>query len=326
LLPGEVYEVMLDANAFYDFDGYTLEEIEERYIFSTLPLFRFQKVGSEHWEDPNSNARGQRLAPAATVDAANRIFLIGGRSSNSSLLKGDAMNDVWMLRTDREVSCASSFEGEVGCSYENCKPDENGVHTLGVETQRRSVHQMRSVAGSECISKNGERRSQLGKEIDSRTTVCPCPTCTSYPGPPDGPDLPLYMPNTEYVQEYVLVPSADTRPLLCAPGRTRTGNFSCNLYDRYFAVYDTPYPACENSTCPVPPDFLSLDRFAVLDLNGSTDARNCSMLSHDDPMPHGGVCAIKCEPGWKADDVYRCDQGKFRVPQSGVRAVLCRRF
>jgi len=316
LLPGEVYDLILDENAFYDFDGYMLEEIEERYIFSTQPLLRFQKVGSEHWEDTNSEAPGQRLAPAAAVDAANRIFLIGGRSSTLSLLQGDAMNDVWMLRTDREVSCASSFEGEVGCSYENCKPDENGVFTLGTETQRRFVYQKRSVAGVDCFNVEGQRRSQMLAEIDSRTNECPCPTCTSYPGPPDGPDLPLYMPNTEYIQEYVLVPSADTRPLLCVTGRTPTGNFSCNLYDRYFAIYDTPYPTCENSTCPVPPDFENLDRFAVLDLNGSTDGRNCSSnLSHDDPMPHGGICAIKCEPGWKADNVYRCDQGKFRVPQ-----------
>eukprot|EP00931_Biecheleriopsis_adriatica_P047377 TRINITY_DN27313_c0_g1_i1.p1 TRINITY_DN27313_c0_g1~~TRINITY_DN27313_c0_g1_i1.p1 ORF type:complete len:4923 (-),score=820.80 TRINITY_DN27313_c0_g1_i1:177-14945(-) len=315
LLPGQVYTLEITDDAFMDYDGYQPEDELERLVVSTRPLMLFRRVGSSQWEDPRTEAPGPRLGASAAVDSANRIFMLGGRSGKDTALLGDALNDVWMLRTEREVNCASSFNGHNGCSRTSCAPDENGVFTLGYEFFKRTVWRARSQGGADCIASDGSRKSKFGELIDVDRTTCDCPTCTAYPGPPDGPDLPLFMINTDYVKDYFLVASSDERPLLCAPGRTPTGNFSCLLDDRYFAIFETPYPTCENSSCPVPPDVASLRRFATLDIEGSWEQMNCSLISHQNPVPHGGECAVKCDPGWKVDSTYFCDQGKFRVPQ-----------
>lgn len=80
LLPGEVYNVSVDADAFLDLDGYSMESKDESYVFSTMPELRFRKLGLEHWKDPTLQVPGGRLAPSVTVDDVNRIFLLGGPS------------------------------------------------------------------------------------------------------------------------------------------------------------------------------------------------------------------------------------------------------
>ncbi|CAE7592540.1 unnamed protein product, partial [Symbiodinium necroappetens] len=315
LLPGEVYNVTVAEDAFLDFDGYMLEPIDEEYVISTMPELRFFQLGDQNWVDPASVAPGGRMAPAATVDSANRVVVIGGRSGRSSSIQGRDMNDVWALSTHKEVNCASAYEGETSCSLERCEPDEMGRYFLGDQTTRRFVWRRKSASGGDCIAASGETRSQLGEEIARKTEQCNCPTCTSPPGPPNGPQLPSDMLNKFYVQDYTLVPSDDTRPLLCTSGMTPTGNFSCKLFDRYFAVFETPYPSCENSTCKAPPDVQSLENFAAWDWNSSADGQYCPNISASNPLPHGGICAVLCAPGFKVDNVYRCQQGQFVAPQ-----------
>ncbi|CAE7797874.1 unnamed protein product, partial [Symbiodinium microadriaticum] len=315
LLPGEVYNVTVAEDAFLDFDGYMLEPIDEEYVISTMPELRFFQLGDQNWVDPASVAPGGRMAPAATVDSANRVVVIGGRSGRSSSIQGRDMNDVWALSTHKEVNCASAYEGETSCSLERCEPDEMGRYFLGDQTTRRFVWRRKSASGGDCIAASGETRSQLGEEIARKTEQCNCPTCTSPPGPPNGPQLPSDMLNEFYVQDYTLVPSDDTRPLLCTSGMTPTGNFSCKLFDRYFAVFETPYPSCENSTCKAPPDVQSLENFAAWDWNSSADGQYCPNISASNPLPHGGICAVLCSPGFKVDNVYRCQQGQFVAPQ-----------
>lgn len=313
LHPGEVYNVTVDADAFLDVHGYSMLMIDDSYVFSTRPLLRFRQMGSQQWGDPALQVPGGRLAPSVTVDDVNRIFLLGGRTSQRSSLQGAYLNDVWMLNTFKEVNCASAFEGETACSRERCEAP-NGVFTLGEQHFARFVWRRRSVLGSECITSSGHRRSELNSVIDRRSLQCPCPTCTSHPGPPDGPPLPVDMLNDYYVQAYTLVPSDDTRPLLCAPGLTPTGNFSCKLFDRYFAIFETPYPTCENSSCEEPPDTSEMTNFAAWDPARSTDNLYCPNISTSNRLPHGGLCAALCEPGWKVDSLFRCEQGKFQAP------------
>eukprot|EP00913_Durusdinium_trenchii_P021603 g20301.t1 len=283
LHPGEVYNVTVDADAFLDVHGYSMLMIDDSYVFSTRPLLRFRQMGSQQWGDPALQVPGGRLAPSVTVDDVNRIFLLGGRTSQRSSLQGAYLNDVWMLNTFKEVNCASAFEGETACSRERCEAP-NGVFTLGEQHFARFVWRRRSVLGSECITSS------------------------------DGPPLPVDMLNDYYVQAYTLVPSDDTRPLLCAPGLTPTGNFSCKLFDRYFAIFETPYPTCENSSCEEPPDTSEMTNFAAWDPARSTDNLYCPNISTSNRLPHGGLCAALCEPGWKVDSLFRCEQGKFQAP------------
>lgn len=313
LLPGEVYNVSVDADAFLDLDGYSMESKDESYVFSTMPELRFRKLGLEHWKDPTLQVPGGRLAPSVTVDDVNRIFLLGGRSSPSSPLQGRALNDVWLLDTYKEVNCASAYEGETPCSRPRCEAGPNGVFTLGSQSFVRHVWRPRSVLGADCITSTGQRRSELGGVISMKSLQCPCPTCTSHPGPPEAP-LPSDMLNEFYVQDYILVPSDDTRPLLCAAGMTPTGNFSCKLDNRYFAKFDTPYPSCENSSCEAPPDVSGVANFAAWDPMRSTDNIYCPNISSSNPLVHGGLCAALCLPGWKVDDLFRCQQGQFQAP------------
>lgn len=313
LLPGEVYNVSVDADAFLDLDGYSMESNDESYVFSTMPELRFRQLGLEHWKDPTLQVPGGRLAPSVTVDDVNRIFLLGGRSSPRSPLQGRALNDVWLLDTYKEVNCASAYEGETPCSRSRCEAGLNGVFTLGSQSFVRHVWRPRSVLGTDCITSTGQRRSELGGVISMKSLQCPCPTCTSHPGPPEAP-LPSDMLNEFYVQDYILVPSDDTRPLLCAPGMTPTGNFSCKLDNRYFAKFDTPYPSCENSSCEEPPDVSGVANFAAWDPARSTDNIYCPNISSSNPLVHGGFCAARCLPGWKVDDLFRCQQGQFQAP------------
>jgi len=315
LLPGEVYNVSVDADAFLDIDGYSMESAEESYVFSTLPNIRFRQMGSQHWKDSAKQVPGGRFGASVTVDDKNRIFMLGGRTSLSSPLKGETLNDVWLLDTFKEVNCASAYEGETPCSRQRCEAGPDGLFNLGTQSFTRFVWRPRSVLGSNCITSTGHRRSELGGIISMKSLQCPCPTCTSHPGPPDGPALPSDMLNDVYVQDYTLVPSDDTRPLLCAPGMTPTGNFSCKLFDRYFAVFETPYPTCENSSCEEPPDVSSMEHFAAWDPPRSTDNTYCPNISASSPLPHGGFCAALCDPGWKVDDLFRCEQGKFQAPR-----------
>eukprot|EP00435_Cladocopium_sp_Y103_P051067 s1521_g15.t1 len=218
LLPGEVYNVSVDADAFLDLDGYSMESKDESYVFSTMPELRrssesdretdgnhaldvsieswddFTNKDCGHWKDPLLQVPGGRLAPSVTVDDVNRIFLLGGRTSPSSPLQGRALNDVWLLDTYKEVNCASAYEGETPCSRPRCEAGPNGVFTLGSQSFARYVWRPRSVLGTDCITSSGHRRSELGGVISMKSLQCPCPTCTSHPGPPEAP-LPSDMLN-----------------------------------------------------------------------------------------------------------------------------------
>eukprot|EP00933_Yihiella_yeosuensis_P045336 TRINITY_DN4070_c0_g2_i1.p1 TRINITY_DN4070_c0_g2~~TRINITY_DN4070_c0_g2_i1.p1 ORF type:complete len:903 (-),score=129.30 TRINITY_DN4070_c0_g2_i1:497-3061(-) len=327
---GEIYDIKIDLNSFLDYFGSNISEIKEPYTISTMPHLMFRRM-SESWSKDGVVGPSPRLAAAATMDAANRIVVIGGRNgtntSNFTMPKDSvspqevtAFNDLWRLRTYREVSCASALSGETGCTLTKCQALPGGGHNLGTETRPRSIWRRKSITGNSCINDDGFPRSLSGQQIGEKVSICPCPTCTNPPGPVGpgplrGTDLPLFMANNTYVLDYELVPSSTYRPLLCAPGRTPSGNFYCKLFDRYFGKFEMPYPTCENSTCKEPPLVGKLDHFQTLDIARTTGKMNCSHLSPEMPMPHNGTCAILCEPGWKATAGYRCDQGEFVVPK-----------
>lgn len=157
--------------------------------------------------------------------------------------------------------------------------------------------------------------STVGQTVKERNEVCPCPVCTTRPGQPPGPALPAHMPNTSYVSSYLLVSAANaTRPLLCRPGRTPTGSFTCVTESRFFGAWVTPYPTCEASVCSMPPDISRVAHSVSFDTARSTDGIDCSLLSHSSPMRHGGSCAITCESGWKSEGSFLCHEGVFQLP------------
>eukprot|EP00438_Fugacium_kawagutii_P011998 Skav213759 [mRNA] locus=scaffold3859:65962:74657:+ [translate_table: standard] len=145
------------------------------------------------------------MGASVTVDDVNRIFLLGGRTSPKPPPEGRALNDVWLLDTFKEVNCASSYEGETPCSRQRCEVGPDGsTFTLGSQSFLRYVWRARSASGSDCITTiGGHRRSELGGIISSKSLQCPCPTCTSHPGPPDAP-LPSDMINDHRDPNFII--------------------------------------------------------------------------------------------------------------------------
>eukprot|EP00928_Gymnodinium_smaydae_P082863 TRINITY_DN6613_c1_g1_i3.p1 TRINITY_DN6613_c1_g1~~TRINITY_DN6613_c1_g1_i3.p1 ORF type:complete len:3740 (+),score=726.59 TRINITY_DN6613_c1_g1_i3:1432-12651(+) len=333
LLPGQVYSVHVDPDAIVDinknhFDARPILEDFTRgpipdYKISTGRHMEFRKVATQQWTDEWSMGR---FGAGAATDGENTIYFIGGRNSSKNetdlKIKHNSTtytNDVWRIETMREVNCATAYQEIEGCSSDWCLADEASPSgfSLGSSLHEETILRTPTKRGRQCpgfVPAPG-LYSKLGEKVSTKRVVCPCPICVYPPGPPGGPKLPDFMPNETYIDAYrIVTASNETRPLFCNEGRAPTSPFRCAKESRYFGRWREPYPSCENLTCTSPPNGSAVNMFRAFNPPESTRKIHCGYLNDEIFMPHAGVCAIKCAPGWKSQGGFICDQGKFQHP------------
>eukprot|EP00927_Polykrikos_kofoidii_P014344 TRINITY_DN16283_c0_g1_i1.p1 TRINITY_DN16283_c0_g1~~TRINITY_DN16283_c0_g1_i1.p1 ORF type:complete len:2041 (-),score=288.33 TRINITY_DN16283_c0_g1_i1:88-5571(-) len=319
--PGQVYEIVPDNSSFKDTSENMIVGMTGPSRISTVPRVRFREVARRQWGDRVTRSGGERYNFAATVDDTNRIFVLGGVNGTPEAPLRTYLNDVWQLQTSRAVNCGGAYRRVSACSAKQCSMGPEGEYTLGTALSVESVFQSGNRAGRRCVGLDGRVRNGLGDVLSQVDVSCPCPFCAEPPGPPSGPPLPEFMPNIEYVRDYLIVnASNETRPLLCDGGRAASGPFICEVANDNYGRFRTPYPMCEHLKCKEPPDSSLVAMFAAYEPTTSTDGLNCSLLSEASPMAHLGSCMIRCAPGWRALDALRCDQGNFHYPTCGKQS------
>jgi len=311
LLPGEAYEVLLEAGAFADLAGNPCPEAN--WSISFAHLWHFRRVSGV--SGPLS-LPGERYASAAAVDPANQFLLIGGK--NGSTGGSLRLNDVWLLDTGRLVDCAAAYEHSSACSRTACSGEPP---TLGSAVERRLVWRPPSLGGRRCVdAATGETRSGLGQEAGERSEVCPCPRC---PGPPEAP-LPALLANTADIPGYALAfADVEPKPLVCVNGFVSTGPFLCRAATRHFGAWAS-YPSCEPADCMLPPVIAhvagGIAESQCQDCLGET-AENCSAELPepnltDAPhlptgLPHGAACSFRCLSGYTPSGPLQCLLGEY---------------
>jgi hypothetical protein len=314
LMAGEVYSVTVSSTAFKDMTSNFYGGLTTGYTISTKRQMNFMKSSSAtgEWGAGISYFTGERYASGAVVDASNVVYMIGGvNGTMSAFASGSMMNDVWSYATKRETSCASSFVPLGTCPQTTCTTGSDGKATLGSVAVKRTVWRAPSASGAPCMDGATEVRTLWGA-VTTEAQVCPCPMCLSGPGA-DGTALPTYMTNTSYVNAYTLVSAAPTmHDLHCVDGKIANGSFTCVVDTPYVGKFQKPYPECIPAPCTSPPVSSGVANLAMLDIAGSTDSMNCSALNSTNSIKSGGVCAMKCKPGYKtADGGFVCFEGVF---------------
>jgi len=304
-MPGEVYSIKVDEDAFMDTQSNFFSGTGLQYIISTVQHVKFWKVGEQHFG--SSDFSGHRFSSAAVVDADNNIIVVGGRNGTAGAKTDAVLGDVWKLRTGRTTSCASSFVERSQCSADTCLPpnSQGGEPTLGTANVMRKVWRPASEGGAFCTDENSVVKNSIGDVVDEHVEVCSCPMCVL---PPDD-ELPKYMVNTTYVQAYTHVSAfKGERAVLCEAGRVPTGSFMCEREDIWTGSFRRPYPECLPAPCDMPAPFHLVPKAA--EVTNIT----CTNTSSFQIVPHGGYCLARCESGYQMNGSFQCAFGSFVLP------------
>jgi hypothetical protein len=122
LLPGEVYDVIIDKGIVLDLEGNEYAGLTAgNYRFSTAPLIRFTLVGDSFWSDSNVGYfDGTRYSPQVIIDTSNIVYVVGGYNGTTGHSHDSALNDVWKFVTMRMTNCHSHHEPRSACSQSFC--------------------------------------------------------------------------------------------------------------------------------------------------------------------------------------------------------------
>jgi hypothetical protein len=104
LLPGEVYSISVEANAFLDVYSNPGLPWSQPYTISISPQLGFSQLGNTQFGGT------RRYASGIAVDGQNSIWLVGGADGAEGAYPDASLNDMWRLNTLRGSNCASSFE------------------------------------------------------------------------------------------------------------------------------------------------------------------------------------------------------------------------
>jgi len=304
MMPGEVYTLNVDAEAFTDVQGNKLAAVSTGYTISTSQLIKFSKVAGTHFDDAAYNSQyfdGHRFGAAAAVGPTNDVFVVGGRNGTAGALSTSRLNDVFKLITRREVNCASSFGPDSECSATSCTGS-----TLGVATSSRTVWKSPSAAGLKCLDTNNLAVSVIGDVVSDQSTSCPCPSCIySVASTMMGnASMPANMVDDgAYLSvDYAMISaSMGTQELKCMEGYTKSGDFTCVAASAYLGKWLTPHPVCQPNNCSLA---------AVMASVGGTNTTTSGGMVSGDDITSGSTLTIKCGPGQ-------------RVKDSSVSSVTC---
>eukprot|EP00929_Paragymnodinium_shiwhaense_P043296 TRINITY_DN22287_c0_g1_i1.p1 TRINITY_DN22287_c0_g1~~TRINITY_DN22287_c0_g1_i1.p1 ORF type:complete len:2761 (+),score=392.65 TRINITY_DN22287_c0_g1_i1:722-8284(+) len=305
LLPGEVYDISIDANAFMD-EQMNPYEGDSGYMLSTRPAMRFQKIS-------DLNFAGQRrYRSGIIVDSKNDIVIFGGKSAEvqgagNGTGEPVVLQDIWRLPTARATHCASSDQvGDATCSSATCK-----IHgaekspSLGTQMIERIVWREPSASGMGCMRQaDGFTASSLGQTVMTREQRCPCPLCVE---PPDLPSS-VHSVKEGWLLDYTFVsPFQGSRPMYCEEGYIPNASFQCIVESKWLASFQKPYPACLQKSCTTSP--VSGNATTLLGFYEP----ECEAVDEGRPLKNGATCTPKCAPGYAANDVFTCNFGDWQT-------------
>merc|ERR1711977_542344 len=235
LMAGEIYSMLIDGSAFTDVQGNAMAALTSGFTISTVPLIKFAKVGTKHW-DSYDFFNGERFGSAACVSPGNDVFMVGGKNGTSGSTA--LLNDVWKLATNRAINCGSSYGAKTACSAVTCT---GTPLALGTSSATKTIWRAPSASGIKCMTASGGAMTMLGQVVATRTENCPCPTCATAP---DG-SLVEDILNADLSTGYAPVSVGGSLALTCADGYSANGSsFSCGYSTPYAGLFSTPYPVC----------------------------------------------------------------------------------
>jgi len=308
LMPGEAYMIAISEGAVKDVQDNAFAGLAEPYGISTRASLGFKLVMSDSFQD-DDNA-GRRFGSGGAVDAANRIFVLGGVNASQSSKKTEVLNDVWRLVTNRAINCASSFTPKSKCNEEggkNATVCKGLPPTLGAASSEKIIWRAPDARGTRCLDDLGVPRGGVGEIISKKVEPCPCPFCISHPPG----KMPENMVDSKYVLAYTNISAAMvTLPIRCKTGYVPSGNFTCGVRNQYIGAWVTPYPQCAPAPCESWP---AVANAGVPGKCGTPD--------------HGVECEVKCNDGYRfapepSPQKLKCSFGKVQKPICMKKAAI----
>jgi len=144
-------------------------------------LLAWSLVSTDNFDEGAANYfEGERYGAAATVDALNNIFVVGGH--NGTVGSPSVLNDVWKLVTMREVNCGSSVQPTYDCTADGDQPDGSnavvacdGVNA-GKSNFNRTIWKAPSAGGRKCQMVPWRFRERVGADHRGKLRVLRLPT------------------------------------------------------------------------------------------------------------------------------------------------------